>query len=315
MDRIIFHIDVNNAFLSWSAVDLLQKGYKKDIRKECAVIGGDQSKRRGVVLAKSNIAKQKGIMTGESLYSAKKKYSELKVYHPQYEVYQLMSNNLFKFLDNYSPDIEVFSIDECFIDYGKVKRLYGDEVEFAYKIKEEIKKELGFTVNIGIGNNKLCAKMASDFEKPDKVHTLYNNEVKEKMWPLTVNSLIGIGKKSTEQLNKINIYTISDLANADPNKLVKYFKNQSSEMIKRANGIDDSEVKFNKEEQKGISQSITLEQDINSKEEAYKVLDQLADNLGVILRKKNKYTLVIAVNLKDCYFQFLFSSKEIKKCN
>lgn len=180
MERIIMHIDVNNAFLSWTAIDLLEKGYPEDIRKISSIIGGDSSKRRGIVLAKSPVAKLKGIVTAETIYSAKRKDPSLKIFPPNHKMYKERSNQLFNLLLKYTPDIEIASIDECYLDYTKVKSLYGDEIEFAYKLKEEIKNKLKFTVNIGIANNKLCAKMASDFQKPDKVHTLYSYEVKEK---------------------------------------------------------------------------------------------------------------------------------------
>ena len=228
MERIIMHIDVNNAFLSWTAVDLLNKGYKVDIRKEVSVIGGDETKRRGIVLAKSIPAKKEGIQTAETLYIARKKCPRLKIYSPNYELYKTMSNSLFSYLKKYTSDIEIVSIDECFLDYGKVKRIYGDEIKFAYKIKNEIYNLYGFTVNIGIANNKLCAKMASDFTKPNKVHTLFSNEVKEKMWPLYIGDLYGIGKKSAEKLVKIGICKIEDLALSTKEKLYPYFKNQSS---------------------------------------------------------------------------------------
>lgn len=196
MDKIIFHIDVNNAFLSWTAVDLLNKGYKYDIRNSYAVIGGDELARSGIVLAKSMPAKKLGIYTSETLYSARKKCRVLKVYPPNYKLYSEMSNKLFLLLSKYSPDIEITSIDECYMDYGKVKNMYGDEIEFAYKLKQEVKDTLGFTVNIGIANNKLCAKMASDFSKPDKVHTLFEYEIEEKMYPLKIDELFGVGKKT-----------------------------------------------------------------------------------------------------------------------
>src|SRR5574344_1998019 len=215
MKRVIMHIDVNNAFLSWTAVDMLKNGATIDIRNEVAVIGGDESKRRGIVLAKSIPAKKYGIMSAETLYSARKKYFKLKVYPPNYKLYEAMSKSLFELLNKYTPDIEIVSIDECFLDYGKVKNLYGDELDFAYKLKDEIYNTLGFTVNIGIANNKLCAKMASDFTKPNKVHTLYSYEVKEKMWPLPIGELFGIGKKTVPKLQAIGIEKISDLANYD----------------------------------------------------------------------------------------------------
>lgn len=293
------HIDVNNAFLSWSAIDLLNKGYKYDIRNSYAVIGGDEKMRSGIVLAKSTPAKKLGIVTAETLYSARKKCKVLKVYPPNFKFYNEMSNKFFSLLRKYTPDIEIASIDECYLDYGKVKSLYGDEVAFAYKIKDEIKNTLGFTVNIGIANNKLCAKMASDFSKPDKVHTLYENEVKEKMYPLDVGDLFGIGKRTVPKLNSLGIYKISDLALADPVMLEKYFKNQAYVMIKSANGIDDSIVDSNEYHPSCIGNEITLPHNISSKREAYDKLLILSEYVSKRLRKEEKYASVVCVTIKD----------------
>ncbi len=293
------HIDVNNAFLSWSAIDLLNKGYKYDIRNSYAVIGGDEKKRSGIVLAKSTSAKKLGIVTAETLYSARKKCKVLKVYPPNFKFYNEMSNKFFSLLRKYTPDIEIASIDECYLDYGKVKSLYGDEITFAYKIKDEIKNTLGFTVNIGIANNKLCAKMASDFSKPDKVHTLYENEVKEKMYPLDVGDLFGIGKRTVPKLNSLGIYKISDLALADPVMLEKYFKNQAYVMIKSANGIDDSIVDSNEYHPSCIGNEITLPHNISSKREAYDKLLILSEYVSKRLRKEEKYASVVCVTIKD----------------
>lgn len=293
------HIDVNNAFLSWSAIDLLNKGYKYDIRNSYAVIGGDEKMRSGIVLAKSTPAKKLGIVTAETLYSARKKCKVLKVYPPNFKFYNKMSNKFFSLLRKYTPDIEIASIDECYLDYGKVKSLYGDEVAFAYKIKDEIKNSLGFTVNIGIANNKLCAKMASDFSKPDKVHTLYENEVKEKMYPLDVGDLFGIGKRTVPKLNSLGIYKISDLALADPIMLEKYFKNQAYVMIKSANGIDDSIVDSNEYHPSCIGNEITLPHNISSKREAYDKLLILSEYVSKRLRKEEKYASVVCVTIKD----------------
>lgn len=293
------HIDVNNAFLSWSAIDLLNKGYKYDIRNSYAVIGGDEKKRSGIVLAKSTSAKKLGIVTAETLYSARKKCKVLKVYPPNFKFYNEMSNKFFSLLRKYTPDIEIASIDECYLDYGKVKSLYGDEVAFAYKIKDEIKNTLGFTVNIGIANNKLCAKMASDFSKPDKVHTLYENEVKEKMYPLDVGDLFGIGKRTVPKLNSLGIYKISDLALADPVMLEKYFKNQAYVMIRVANGIDDSIVDSNEYHPSCIGNEITLPHNISSKREAYDKLLILSEYVSKRLRREEKYASVVCVTIKD----------------
>jgi len=303
MERIIMHIDVNNAFLSWTAIDLLKKGHKTDIRSEYAVIGGDESKRRGIVLAKSIPAKKRGVVTAETLYSARRKCPNLKVYPPNHHLYKQMSNKLFELLSKYTSDIEIVSVDECFLDYGKVKNLYGDEIEFAHKLKNKIFKTLGFTVNIGIANNKLCAKMASDFTKPDKVHTLYEHEIKEKMWPLFIGELYGIGKKSTEKLVNLNIKTIGELAGAKKENLYPYFKNQTDYIINIANGIDNTEVISEYVDPKCISTTNTLLYDYDDITEINKELKIISEKLGRELRLKQKYANTIAIIIKDKYFK------------
>ncbi len=306
------HIDVNNAFLSWSAIDLLNHGYKYDIRNSYAVIGGDEKSRTGIVLAKSTPAKKMGIYTSETLYSARKKCPALKCYPPNYNFYVEMSNKLFELLSKYTPDIEVASVDECYLDYTPVKKLYGDELEFAKKIQKEIYDTLKFTVNVGIANNKLCAKMASDFEKPFKIHTLYDYEVKEKMWPLPVGELFGIGRKSSEKLVNLGIKTIKDLATADSNFLYKYFKNQALVMINSANGIDNSRVVSEAEELKGIGNEITLDHDVISKEELKQNLLFLSDKVARRLRNTNRYAYVVAITLKDKYFKRKSRQRKLK---
>ena len=303
MNRIIMHIDVNNAFLSWTAIELLNKGYKYDIRNSYAVIGGDPSKRSGIVLAKSTPAKKMGVVTGETLYSAKKKCPSLRSYPSNYRFYSEMSKKFIDMIKKYTPDLEQMSIDECFIDYTSVKKLYGNEIEFAKKLQKEIFDTLGFTVNIGIANNKLCAKMASDFSKPNKIHTCYSDEVKKKMWPLPVGELFGVGRKTSEKLINLGIKTIGDLANADIVFLRKYFKNMAGEMIEKANGIDNSLVDNTDYEQKGISNEITLDHDVISKTELYNYLLALAEHVSVRLRRSNKYAGVVVVVLKDKFFK------------
>ena len=191
------------------------------------LLGGDEEARKGVVLAKSPVAKKYGIVTAETLYSARKKCPMVKTFPANYAWYKEESKKLMKYLSQYTPVLEQFSIDECFLDMSGMERIYGnDYVSLAHKIKDEIKNKFGFTVNIGIGENKLCAKMASDFEKPDKVHTLFMSEIKEKMWPLPVDDLFMLGKKSASKLHSFGIHTIGDLAQASSNLLTRHFKSQ-----------------------------------------------------------------------------------------
>lgn len=313
MERIIMHIDVNNAFLSWTAVDLLNKGSKYDIRNSYAVIGGDEDARRGIVVAKSTPCKKLGIKTADTLYSARRKCPALRVFKADYLLYKKMSNKLFNYIRNYSPDIEILSVDECFLDYTKVRNLYGDPIKFAYKLKDEIKEKLGFTVNIGIANNKLCAKMASDFEKPNKVHTLFENEIKDKMWPLDVGELYGVGKKSAEKLKNLKINTIYDLAHANHDILYKYFKNNAYKFIESAKGINNEEVVTEVTEAKGISNSVTLEKDYTKIEDINKVLLAISENVVRNLHKEEKYANVVAVVIKDKFFKT--SSHQLKLKN
>lgn len=296
------HIDVNNAFLSWSAIDLLNKGYKYDIRNSYAVIGGDETKRSGIVLAKSTPCKKLGIQTAETLNQARKKCRILKVYPPNFPFYQKMSNELFKIISKYTPDIEIASIDECYVDYGKSMLINGDALEFAKKLQKEITETLKFTVNIGIANNKLCAKMASDFTKPNKIHTLFNDEIEKKMYPLPVGDLFGIGKKSIPKLNQIGIITIKDLATYDEEKLAIFFKNQAKHMIELAKGIDTSEVISESPDCKSISSSTTLPLDITDPEDAYDELRKISEKIAQQLRKENKYAYTVAIIIKTNTF-------------
>lgn len=311
MKRIIMHIDVNNAFLSWTAVLYLKQGMKVDIRNTYAVIGGDEKARHGIVLAKSMPAKKRGVVTAETLFSAKKKCPNLKVYPPNYNFYKKMSDSMLNLIRKYSPDIEQMSIDECFLDYTPVKHLYGDEVEFAYKLKKEIYDTLGFTVNVGIGNNKLCAKMASDFSKPYKVHTLFDYEVEKKMWPLKVDDLFGIGKKTAIKLHNLNINTIYDLAHTDRNYLYKYFKNQASDMIDAANGKGSDMVVSEESVPKGIGNETTLNHNISNREELEPYLLALSENVAIRLRKQKKYASVVVVTLKDKFFKRMSHQKKL----
>ena len=311
MKKIIMHIDVNNAFLSWTAILYLKNGSNIDIRKTYAIIGGDEASRHGIVLAKSMPAKKRGVVTAETIYSAKKKCPNLKVYPPNYNFYKKMSDRMLDLIRKYSPDIEQMSIDECFLDYTPVKHLYGDEVEFAFRLKKEIFDTLGFTVNIGIGNNKLCAKMASDFSKPYKVHTLFEDEVSKKMWPLKVDDLFGIGKKTAIKLHNLNINTIYDLAHADSKFLYRHFKNQAIDMIEAANGKGSDVVISEEAVPKGIGNETTLSRNISSREELEPYLLALSENVAIRLRKQKKYASVIVVTLKDKFFKRVSHQKKL----
>jgi len=300
--RIVLHIDVNNAFLSWTACDMLRKGSKIDVRDKVAIIGGDETKRRGVVLAKSTPAKKYGIKTAETIASARRKYRDLLILKPNHLLYNEQSNILYNLLCKYFATIERFSIDECYVEYTEVQNLLGNPLSFAYKLQKEIYDTFGYTVNIGIANNKLCAKMASDFEKPNKVHTLFEEEIGKKMWPLPIEDLYMIGKSSSNKLRELGIRTIGDLANANPTMLKRYFKNQANDMIQSANGIDSSIVDNTNDSPKGVGNSLTLPYDFEERGEIYQVLQDLSTTVGYRLRKHQKYATVVTVLYKTNLF-------------
>ncbi|MBE6152658.1 MAG: DNA polymerase IV [Firmicutes bacterium] len=310
-DRLIFHIDVNNAYLSWTACELL-KTSNVDIRKQVSVIAGDESKRHGVVLAKSPLAKKYGIVTGESIFSARKKYKNLCIYSPSHDIYKEYSNKLINYLSIYTPHLEQYSIDECFLDMSGMGHFFKDPIEFATKIKNEIKDKFGFTVNIGIGNNKLCAKIASDFEKPDKVHTLFKNEIESKLWVLPVEDLFMVGKKTKIKLKEMKINTIYDLAHTNKEKLILNFKSFGNTLYEYANGIDDTPVESEKPDLKGIGNSLTLPKDLEEIDDIKLKLLELSEQVGSRLRKDKKYACVITLYVKYSDFKTLTHQKRLK---
>lgn len=302
MERQILHVDVNNAFLSWLAVYKLQNGEKIDIRDQVAVIGGDETKRSGIVLAKSPKAKQFGIVTGETLYSARQKCRNLQVYQGNFKIYREYSNKLYNLLLEYTDKIERFSIDECFLDMTNY--LMKDTLlNKAKEINKRVKEELRFTVNVGVAHNKLLAKMASDFTKPDKVHTLFKEEIPTKMWTLPISELFMLGKKTVPKLYNMGIKTIGDLANSDKNMLIKKFGKHGKMMWEYANGIDDSEVQYKEEKPKSIGNSITLPMDISDKEQLEEVLVALTEQVSYRLRKQELLANVVNVQLRTKDFE------------
>lgn len=308
--RQILHIDVNNAFLSWTAMDRLEQGEKIDIREIEAVIGGDESKRSGIVLAKSMKAKQKGVYTGETLFQARLKCPNLQVFKGNYKSYKKHSNDLYKLLLNYTDKIERFSIDECFLDMTNYLGKF-DLLEKAYEINKRVKRELGFTVNIGVAHNKLLAKMASDFTKPDRVHTLYEEEIPTKMWPLPVSELFMLGKKTIPKLYDMKIRTIGDLAKQDKRLMIKKFGKHGLLMWEYSNGIDNSEVNYLEEKPKGIGNSVTLPMDINDEEKLAEVLLTLAEQVAYRLRRYNMCAGVVNVQLRTKDFKDFSHQKKL----
>ena len=297
--RTIFHIDANSAYLSWSAVAMLEKGYPVDIRDIPAVISGDPLNRHGIILAKSIPAKKYGIATGQSLFEAKQKYPQIAVFPPSYDLYMLCSNAMYHILLEYSPIVERYSIDECFMDYSASQNKFGDPFEAAYEIKNRIKDELGFTVNIGISCNKILAKMGSELKKPDQIHTLWPEEIPKKMWPLPVGELFMVGRATAQKLQKININTIGDLAKADPAHMKALLKSPGTVVWEFANGIDPSPVTLNRDIiQKGVGNSTTISHDVTDRTEALMILLALTERVAMRLRRLGCMASLVSVSVK-----------------
>lgn len=300
----ILHVDANSAYLSWTAVDLLEKGYPLDIRTVPAAIAGDPENRHGIILAKSIPAKRYKIGTGESLFESKQRCPQLLVFPPDYDLYLSCSNAMYDILQEYSPVIQRYSVDECFVDFDHCQMRFGRPETAAFEIKERIKKELGFTVNIGVGSNKLLAKMAGELKKPDMVHSILSQqELEAKLWPLDVGELFMVGRASVKKLKKININTIGDLACSDPVLLRSLLKSHGQLIWEYANGIDHDQVTPNDQVlQKGLSNSMTIKYDVTDKREAENYLLALTDRVAGRLRRHQCKASLIGISVKTSGF-------------
>lgn len=311
---IFFHIDVNNAFLSWEAVNLInnnkyiefnnEKVY--DIRNVYSIICGDPKKRTGIVLAKSELAKKSGVKTGEPIFEALKKCPNLLMIHPNFNVYQEMSRKMKTLLEKYTDQIEQYSIDEFFV---KCPNFLGSYKDIAKTIQEDIFTTLKFTVNIGISDVKVLAKIASDFEKPNKIHTLFKAEIKEKMWPLRIEDMFFLGKKGAKKLRNIGIDTIGKLANANDELLKSILHSQGTLLKNYANGIDNSDIIINRKDNiKSIGNSKTFEKDLTDLNELNTVLYEVINISSKRLRDKKLKARTITISLKNSNFQTYSSS-------
>lgn len=305
-DRVIFHVDANSAFLSWTAAYRLRVlGETTDLREIPSVVAGDKDSRHGIILAKSTPAKKYGIQTGEPLFQALEKCPGLAVFQPDYALYVEASRHFVEMLRQFSPQVEQYSIDEAWVDMTGTERIHGSARLAAEKMRLRIWEELGFTVNVGISSNKLLAKMAGDFEKPNKVHTLFPEEVPEKMWPLPVRDLFLVGPATERKLREMGIYTIGDLAHGDLKTIKKRLGKHGETVWHFANGRGADALVTEPEENKGYGNSVTTAEDVTGKEQAHRVLLSLCETVGSRLRRDGKCGSRIAVSLRtDAFVHF-----------
>ena len=303
MERLIFHIDVNSAFLSWEAARRVKEGLP-DLREIPSAVGGDPKTRTGIVVAKSIPAKKYGIQTGEPVAMALRKCPELVVVPSDFSLYTKNSQAFKAICKSYAPAMESFSIDEVFLDMTGTSLIYPDPVAVAYEIKDKIYGELGFTVNVGISVNKLLAKMASDFEKPNKVHTLFPSEIPSKMWPLPIRELLFLGKASEKKLIDFGIHTIGELAREKESNIQALLGEKTGhQLYQYARGIDNSPVLEIPEESKGFSVEKTFNDDIVSLEQVQPILLEQCDILAARMRRKGKKCTCISVTFRTLDFK------------
>lgn len=309
MARYVFHIDVNSAFLSWSAAYRTGvMGQQPDLRTIPSIVGGDQESRHGIVLAKSMLAKRYGIETGEPIVSARKKCPGLVVVPPDYHLYVGASKALMELLASYSDEVTQYSIDEAWAVFEGFEGIYGPMVSFAEDLKAEIQRELGFTVNIGISTNRLLSKVAGELRKPDQVNTLFMEEIEQKMWPLPVRKLFGIGTATERKLHRLGIFTLGDLAKADPVMLRSHLKKYGEILQGYANGREMEPYIFEHEANKGYGNSMTAPSDVSDREYGHQILLSLCETVGMRLREDGVRALVVGVHLKT--FEFEYSGRQ-----
>ena len=302
--RVIFHVDANSAFLSWTAAYRVKVlGQTEDLRDIPSVVAGDKESRHSIILAKSGPAKKYGIQTGEPLFQAQEKCPGLVVVPPDYALYVEASRHFVAMLRQFSPAVEQYSIDEAWVDMTGTRRLFGDPRLAAEKIREKIWRELGFTVNIGISSNKLLAKMAGDFEKPNKVHTLFPEEIAEKMWPLPVRDLFLVGPATEKKLKRMGIYTIGELAQAEPAILRRKLGKHGDTIWHFANGRNADAVTPEPSENKGYGNSVTTARDVTDRETAHRVLLSLCETVAMRMRRDGKSGGCVAVHLRTYDFR------------
>ena len=310
--RVIFHIDVNSAFLSWEAVYRLQHGDRTDLREVPSVVGGDETTRHGIVLAKSRPAGRFGIQTGMVLWQARQKCPALVVVPPDYALYQECSNTLMALLARYSTHIERYSIDECFLEFTDAPCLSDrSPAAVADEIREAVRNNLGYTVNIGVSENKLLAKMASELEKPDRTHTLYPCEIPGKMWTLPVRELFMVGPRSAPRLYRLNIFSIGHLAQTDPALLQRHFKSLGPLLWQFANGIDETPVSTENVVPKAIGNSTTTPFDVDTEREALLFLLSLAETAAARLRQAGLLARVVTVDIRRTDLSFVSHQRRL----
>lgn len=300
MRRTILLADMNAFFAS------VHQALDQNLRGKPVIVGGDPARRHGVVLTASYEAKAKGIKTGMTVGEARKLCPEGIFIRPQHHFYLNFSTRILRIMRDFTPLVEPFSIDEAFLDVTGCQGLFGSPLEIARCLKDRICREVGVRCSIGIGPNKLLAKMAAELEKPDGLTVIGYEDLPEKLFPLPVKQLFGVGPQYEQHLRKFNIHTIGDLAKFPVDILKRRFGINGEILWQCANGIDYSPVDPDTLDLvKSIGQQITLPRDYRKHEEIKVVILELADLVGQRVREGGYAGKTVILTLKDANFAWL----------
>ena len=297
MSRVILHCDCNSFFAS------VETALNPEYRGVPMAVCGSSEERRGIVLAKNELAKKYGVVTAETVYSAKKKCPGLVIARPHHDEYMKFSRRVNEIYARYTDMIEPFGIDESWLDVTASRKLFGTGEEIAERIRREVKEEIGITVSIGVSFNKVFAKLGSDYKKPDAVTVISEENFKDIVYPLPASDLLFVGAKTAEQLKLMGIHTIGALAEADVNSLKVRLGRAGEQLHRYAAGLDDSPVVTEREDAKSVGSGFTFRHDLVGKEECRVGIDFLSDDIGRRLRAMGMKCGTVQLTIKDEYLR------------
>lgn len=309
MKKIILHSDMNNFYASVECM------LNPELRDKYVAVCGRQKDRHGIVLAKNEKAKAMGVKTGEPVWQAMQKCPYLITVEPHFDLYMKYSRLAHKIYYRYTDLIEPFGLDECWLDVSGSTLLFGNGPEIADKIREEIKRELGLTVSIGVSFNKIFAKLGSDMKKPDAVTCIGEEDFREKVWKLSASELLGVGRATTKKLARHGIYTIGDIARSDPEYLRKWLGINGVKLWNFACGRGGDRVApYNYTPPiKSIGHGITCTSDLGTNTEVWKVMFALSRDIAHKLRKNRLMAEGVSIGIKDtelCSREFQCKTKK-----
>ena len=302
-DRTILHVDCNSFFAS------VEMTLNPSLRGVPLAVCGDPEKRHGIVLAKNELAKSYGIVTTETIASARRKCNNLVVVLPHYEEYERYSEAVMRIFERYTEEIEPFGIDESWLDVTASYKLFGSGEAIADRIRREVKEELGITVSVGVSFNKVFAKLGSDYKKPDAITSITRENFKEIVYPLPVGDLLFVGKKTVQTLNSFGITIIGELAECSEIFLTNRFGKMGTMLYRYANGLDTSPVVSRHQEAKSISNGYTFRYDIIGFDSCRQAISRLAESIGTKLRKSKLKCSGVSLKMKDVFLHTV--SKQI----